>query len=134
MTMLTDSQLHGLARLGAAARLRDLEAEAAAIRKVFPGLAKAAGQAAEPAAAAPKPPRKRKRRSLASRQAARARMKAYWAAKKQGGAPAPESADQAHASVAHATASPATPKKTTRKTRKQKKAGRPKAAKRSKTA
>jgi hypothetical protein len=134
MTMLTDKQLHALARLGAVARLQELEAEAAAIRKWLPGLAKLATDGPEPAAAAPKPPRKRKRRSLASRQAARLRMKAYWAAKKRGDAPAPEGADKAQASVAPATASAAKTKTTTRPARKPKQSARPKAAKRTKSA
>ncbi len=125
MTMLTDKQLSDLARLGAITRLQELEAEAVAIRRWCPGLTKAAAQGAEPPAATPKPRRKRKTWSLAARQAARVRMKAYWAAKKRGDEPTPESADKAHA-----TAPAAKPKKTTRPTREQKKIARPKAAKR----
>jgi hypothetical protein len=54
MTTLSDQQLHDLARLGAITRLREIEQETAALRKMFPGLKKSTGQVAEPAPAAPK--------------------------------------------------------------------------------
>ena len=38
---LSDKQIHDLARLGAIVRLHEIEEEAAAIRKAFPGLAQA---------------------------------------------------------------------------------------------
>jgi hypothetical protein len=85
---LSKDVLNRLARLGAQARLDELEAERRAILKAFPGLAggrKAPATHAEPVAAA-KPARKaRKKRnvSAAARKAASERMKQYWAAKKQ---------------------------------------------------
>lgn len=91
-------ELGHLARLGAAVRLRQLEEEAAAIRKMFPGLRQSAPPAAEAPAAEPQPRRRRKRTvSAAAREAARERMKAYWARKKglspeggEGGTETPE--------------------------------------------
>jgi hypothetical protein len=74
-----------LARLGAIARLKELEEEAAAIRKAFPGL-KAAEATRAPGA--PKPPaaapRKRKKRAMSpeARKDAADRMKAWWAKKR----------------------------------------------------
>ena len=84
MPTLSDKQLHTLARIGAIARLRELEVEAAALRTLFPGLKKAneaAPEAVAPTASSIKK-HKRKKRSLASRKAAAARMKAYWAKRK----------------------------------------------------
>ena len=96
---LTDTQLHALARLGAIARLKEIEDEAAAIRRAFPGLKKAQDATAESpaAAAAPKPSKRKKRTrnvSPEARQAAAERMKAYWAKKKatQAAADAPAEA------------------------------------------
>jgi hypothetical protein len=70
--------------MGAVARLLELEAEAAAIRKAFPGVKKA--QTVAPASAGPlaKPKtKKRKKMSAEARKAIGDRMKAYWAAKRQ---------------------------------------------------
>jgi hypothetical protein len=90
---LTPFDLHKLARVGAAARLAELEREIGALRKAFPGLK------AEPAAAAPpgpapasqtklssRPSAKRGRRkpmSAAERKAVSERMKRYWADRRQ---------------------------------------------------
>jgi hypothetical protein len=88
---LSEQEILRLARLGALARLRELEEEARAIRKMFPGLK---GAVPEGAGDAPKPerkpkPRKRSREiSPEARQAASERMRAYWARKK-GLAPVP---------------------------------------------
>jgi len=84
---LSKDVLNRLARLGAQARLDELDAERRAILKAFPGLA-GARKAAAPRApvAAAKPARKagKKRNvSAAARKAASERMKQYWAAKKQ---------------------------------------------------
>jgi hypothetical protein len=81
---LDKHDLYRFARIGAVARLRGIEAEAAAIRKAFPGVKKA--QTVAPASAGPlaKPKtKKHKKMSAEARQAIGARMKAYWAAKRQ---------------------------------------------------
>jgi hypothetical protein len=81
--------LNRLARLGAQARLDELEAERRAILRAFPDLsssgAKAAKPAAETAGRTAKPAQRRKKRQVspAARKAASERMKQYWAAKKQ---------------------------------------------------
>lgn len=86
---LSKDVLNRLARLGAQARLDELEAERRAILKAFPGLGggRKSPPVAEASPASPgKPARKaRKKRnvSAAARKAASERMKQYWAAKKQ---------------------------------------------------
>lgn len=87
---LSKDVLNRLARLGAQARLDELEAERRAILKAFPGIAGGrkvvAGAEAPAPAAAAKParkPRKKRNVSAAARKAASDRMKQYWAAKKQ---------------------------------------------------
>ena len=84
---LSKDVLNRLARLGARARLDELEAERRAILKAFPGLGGGRkGAVAETPAAPAKPAKKaRKKRnvSAAARKAASDRMKQYWAAKKQ---------------------------------------------------
>ena len=126
---LTDTQLHSLARLGAIARLKALEDEATALRKMFPGLKSsqnAAPECAEPATKAK--PRRRKQRSLASRRAARVRMKLYWAKKRGEQVPAGAAPEE----KAEATALASTPVVPTRKkmaTKKAKKASSPKKVK-----
>jgi len=82
---LSEQEILRLARLGALARLWELEEEAKAIRRMFPGLK----AVPEGAAAAPKPARKARARksggghmSPEARKAAAERMKAYWARKK----------------------------------------------------
>ncbi|HEY5473732.1 MAG TPA: hypothetical protein VIK32_11130 [Candidatus Limnocylindrales bacterium] len=83
MTTLSDKQLHDLARLGAIARLKELDQEAAALRKMFPGMKQATEQAAEPAPAAPKAKRNKGRMmSKSARKTQSEKMKAYWAKKK----------------------------------------------------
>jgi hypothetical protein len=84
-TTLDAAQLHNLARLGAIARLKDLDVETAAIKKMFPGLKEGQGAAPKSPVLAPKAkPRKRKRWNMSAeaRQAAAERMKAYWAKKR----------------------------------------------------
>ena len=117
MPTLTDKQLHDLARLGAIARLKDLDEEAAAIRKMFPGLKnvqEAAPDFVEPATKAK--PRKRKKMSPAARKAVGERMKLYWA-KKRGEQAAPEVAEKAE-EKAPATTTPVAKKKATMKAKK----------------
>ena len=85
---LTSTDFHKLARMGAAARLAELEREMALLRKVFPGL-KAASPDAAPAAAAPALPARltaraskrgrKKPMSASERKAVSERMKRYWA-------------------------------------------------------
>lgn len=86
---LTQIELKRLARLGAQARLDQIEAERRAILRAFPGLSLAApaagrGKAAE---AAPKKKKSRKRRQMTAeqRKAVSDRMKKFWAGKKQQG-------------------------------------------------
>ena len=137
MPTLTDKQLHDLARLGAVARLKELDEEAAGLRKMFPGLKKAqeaAPESAEPTRKAA--PRKRKKMSPAARKAVGKRMKLYWA-KKRGEAPAESAAEVAGKAEekAPATTTPVAPAKNKKKpTKKAKKASRPKKAKRAKKA
>jgi len=115
--MLKPGELYRLARLGAMARVRELDAEAAAIRKLFPGLGKPAPAAADAAApaAAHTVRRRRWKMSAEARKAASARMTAYWAAKRQ-------KAESRQASVEATPANPAGahPRKT--KARRKKKA------------
>ena len=89
---LTADEMHRLARLGAAAKLAQLEREIAALKRAFPGLkAQAAAAPAPPAGAAPPPPhdppaRPRSRRSpmsAAERKAVSERMKRYWDARRK---------------------------------------------------
>lgn len=84
---LSTTELHRLARLGAAARIAELEREIAAIRRAFPGLKAAvagATPAAVPAAVPSQTARATKRgrkkpMSAAERKAVSERMKRYWA-------------------------------------------------------
>jgi len=123
MTTLSDQQLHDLARLGAIARLRDIEQEAAALRKMFPGLKKPTEQSEASTPAAPKTRRgKGRMMSAAARKAQSEKMKAYWA-KKRGEAPAPALEDAKKAEATGPTkATPVAPakKKTAAKKRKKK--------------
>ena len=87
---LNQVELKRLARLGAQARLEQLEAERRAILRTFPGLSFAAareGQAAPAAGKAGPAPKKkaRKRRKMtaAEKKAVSDRMKKFWAARKQ---------------------------------------------------
>jgi hypothetical protein len=91
-SQLTSEELKRLARLGALARLQQLEDERRAILRAFPGLTApgtqkapiADGQSAQEAAGAPKKARTRRKMTAAERKAASERMKRYWAARKQG--------------------------------------------------
>jgi hypothetical protein len=93
---LSREQLQRLARLGASARLVELEAERLAILRAFPGLsaqvarqapagAKASGSEAPPAAAVPakKALRRRKKMSAEQRKAASDRMRKFWAERRK---------------------------------------------------
>jgi hypothetical protein len=86
MTNLTDIQLRSLARLGAIARLKELDDEAAAIRKAFPGLKKAGEPVAETAPTATPSSKARKSKgrmmSAEARKLQSEKMKAYWAKKR----------------------------------------------------
>jgi hypothetical protein len=86
MTTITDQQLHALARIGAIARLKELDDEATALRRMFPGLKKAGehvAESAEPAPAAAKP-RKKKGRMMSeeARRLQSEKMKRYWEQKR----------------------------------------------------
>ena len=72
--------LRRLARVGAEARLRDLEGERLALLRAFPDLS--SGSRSGPAKKA-SPARRRRRMTGAQRKAASLRMKRYWAAKKK---------------------------------------------------
>lgn len=82
--ILSEQEILHLARLGALARLRELDEEARAIRGMFPGLKPEPERTAD----AEKRPRKtngrkgKSRMSPEARQAAAERMKAYWARRK----------------------------------------------------
>jgi hypothetical protein len=93
---LSKDQLQRLARLGAQARLDELEAERRAIVRAFPDLAPqrsrpakagAAATAEADQAAVPAKARKRGRRkmSAAQKKAQSERMKSIWAARKKAG-------------------------------------------------
>lgn len=114
MPALTDTQLRALARLGALARLKELEDEAAAIRRAFPGLKNpnAATDSAAPTASAKPAKRKKRTRNVSPevRRAAAERMKAYWAKKRAEKAATAEGAE-------NAPATPAAAKKTAAKAR-----------------
>jgi hypothetical protein len=90
---LTNEELKRLARLGALARLKQLEEERRTILRAFPGLIAETGhqaptagrQSGEDAPGAPKKKaRKRRKMTAAEKRAASERMLKYWAAKKQG--------------------------------------------------
>jgi hypothetical protein len=85
-TTLDPQEFHRLARLGAIARLKELEEEAAALRSLFRGLKKAPGQvaeSAEPAPVASKPRKKRGRTmSAEARKLQSEKMKLYWERKR----------------------------------------------------
>jgi hypothetical protein len=86
---LSKAELTRLARLGAQARLEQLEAERRSILRAFPELSPTAARpgAAGAAKAAEAPPKKkaRKRRKMtaAEKKAVSERMKKFWAARKQ---------------------------------------------------
>jgi hypothetical protein len=83
-TTLSEQDLKKLARLGAVARLKELEEEIRAIRRMFPGLRGETAQPAEAEAPAAAPRRKRKNRmSKEARQRQAERMRAYWAQRRE---------------------------------------------------
>jgi len=86
---LSAAELNKLARIGATARLGELEREIEALRRAFPGLSRAAASApaaaAEPSSAlktklAARVPRRGRRKPMspAERKAVSERMKRYW--------------------------------------------------------
>jgi hypothetical protein len=90
---LSREELTRLARLGAQARLEQIDEERRNILRAFPGLAATiarqkpvAAGSGQPGAAAPKKKsRKRRKMTAAEKKAASERMKAFWAARKQAG-------------------------------------------------
>lgn len=83
---MDEQELRRLAKMGASARLAELERERAALLRAFPGLRAAASQSADEShAAAVSPVRKRRRRrmSAANRKAVSLRMKRYWAERRK---------------------------------------------------
>jgi hypothetical protein len=81
------AELRRLARLGAQARLAELDQERAAILRLFPELGRGgapAAAASQPAPAAPV--RQRRPLTPAERRAISERMKAYWAARRKAAA------------------------------------------------
>ena len=70
-----------LERLGAQARLDQLQHEIAAIRRAFPGLG--GGRRPAPAGDGAPVKRRRSRMSAAARKAVSVRMKKYWAARRK---------------------------------------------------
>jgi hypothetical protein len=82
---MPDTQLRELARLGAQARLQQLEEERKALLQMFSEL-RTRSNGRPPADGdtrkAASPTRKRRKMSAASRKAIGARMKAYWAARR----------------------------------------------------
>jgi hypothetical protein len=109
---LDKHDLYRLARIGAVARLQELEAEATAIRHAFPGLkkAQAIGPTSPEPVAKPKA-KKRKKMSAEARKAIGDRMKAYWSAKRQ----ADTKEQPAGEAKAEAPAPAPKPKKTAKK-------------------
>ena len=87
------SQLVRFARLGAVARLAEIEQERQAILREFPDLRRArpdASEAAAPAATTTRGTRgARSAMSAAQRKAVSERMRKYWAARRGGSAPKP---------------------------------------------
>jgi hypothetical protein len=77
--------LKALARVGAAARLRELMAEVDEIRRAFPelGQVRQRRDRAEGGRARPAARRGRRKMSAAERKAVSARMKRYWAARRK---------------------------------------------------
>ena len=91
---LSASELNKLARIGAAAKLAELERDIVALRRAFPGLKAAAGARGAGEEAAFEPQTKltarvskrgrRKPMSSAERKAVSERMKRYWEDKRKG--------------------------------------------------
>ena len=91
---LSAAEIHKLARIGAAAKLAELERDIVALRRAFPGLKAAAGARGAGGEAAFEPQTKltarvskrgrRKPMSAAERKAVSERMKRYWEDKRKG--------------------------------------------------
>jgi len=77
---LTRDELRRLARLGAKARLEELQKEEASIRRAFPDLF---SRGARKAGATAGGRRRRRGMSAAARKAVSERMKKYWAARRK---------------------------------------------------
>ncbi len=108
---ITPSELNHLARLGALARLAEIEEEAAAIRRMFPGLKPPVpGGSGQPASRPARKARRKRVFSAEAREAARQRMKAYWAKRKGEGA-SPAGAGAGDSASADRPASGATKRK-----------------------
>ncbi|HXH07120.1 MAG TPA: hypothetical protein VNI83_11065 [Vicinamibacterales bacterium] len=75
--------LRRLARLGAQARLQELDRERAAILRAFPELRRGAGRVPSAAGAGNTRPRRRRRFTAAERRAISERMKRYWAERRK---------------------------------------------------
>ncbi len=88
---LSKAELTRLARLGAQARLDQIEEERRSILRAFPGLAAATARQVQAGAAPVKGPgdgrkkksRRRRKMTAAERKAVSERMKKLWAARKQ---------------------------------------------------
>lgn len=86
---MNQQELRRFARLGAAARLAELEQERLTLLRIFPGLRAASASAAPEStdgAAAPAAGKRRKRRSnmsAAARKEVSQRMKRYWAERRK---------------------------------------------------
>ena len=88
MAELSREQMDRLTRRGALAVLEDLEREAAAIRRAFPGLTGGRGRRGRSAATASQTVgtasvRRRPAMSAANRKAVSERMKKYWAERRK---------------------------------------------------
>jgi hypothetical protein len=83
--ILNRRELHRLARVGAQARLEQLERERSLILRAFPGLeAGLPGSFPVNPGSAPQPASRRRRRmSAAQRKAVSTRMRKYWAARRK---------------------------------------------------
>jgi hypothetical protein len=80
---MATSQLHELARVGAAAKLLAIADERQTILQMFPELADGAAPARRASSAAAPATRKRRGMSAAERKAVGTRMKAYWAKRRE---------------------------------------------------
>ena len=80
---LNRRELQRLARLGAQARLEQLERERSLILKAFPGLEGNAPALTGRVAGGQSPRRRRRGMSAAQRKAVSARMRKYWAARRK---------------------------------------------------
>lgn len=79
---LNRREMHRLARVGAQARLVELERERALILRAFPGL-EASRPGSSPETTAASRPRRRRGMSAAQRKAVSLRMRKYWAARRK---------------------------------------------------